>query len=253
MQENIITIGGVVRGGWNCFKARPWFWVGTMVLCGIIWQVMDKLSSVIFQLVASSGASEVIGWSVVVGLFLLAILVQYRLQMGLMWMGVITVEGRRARIGDLLAKPRLFWRFLFALLMFQLMVMVGSLFLFVPGLYLVARFLPVGFVLLDRETSILESFEQAQRLTEGHRGKLFALVLLPVALVFGLFAAITWPAMAIAEPTTAPGGLGPVVVVVAMLLAVIVLGLVVAPIILLCMASLYRDLKIASARQVAPA
>ncbi len=124
MQENTITIGRVLREGWSCFKARPWFWIGVIVLCGVIADIIGLVSSMILEWVGPSAGSPEIGWSVAVVLILLGTFVQIRLQMGLLWMGVITVTGQRARFGDLFAKPHLFWRFLCASILFQLMVLV---------------------------------------------------------------------------------------------------------------------------------
>lgn len=179
-------------------------------------------------------------------LILVGTFVQIRLQMGLLWMGVITVDGRRARFGDLFAKPHLFWRFLCPSILFQLMVMAGFILLIVPGIYLLARFLPLSFVLMDRETGVLESFRQAQRLTEGHRGKLTAVIFLGYALAFGLFMALSVTAFTV-------GGSALLVMPIVMLFGVFVFTPIVAPIILLSLAALYRALKNASAHQGAPA
>ncbi len=246
MQGNTVTIGRVVGEGWRCFKARPWFWIGIVILYGVISEIIGFASSAIPDFAGRNSGSVEIAYVLIVVFFLLNIYVSTRMAMGLVWMGLTTVDGKTARVRDLFAKPHLFWRYLLATVLYGLMVMVGMMLLIVPGVYLAARFLPLNFVLIERETGIAESFQQAQRLTEGHRGKLIELILLGLSLFLGTFV-VLMVSMAVL------GELAPLVLPLIMMVAVLLILFLGTPIISLSLASLYRALRNASVDPAATA
>ena len=233
MRGNTVTVGKVIGKGWDCFKARPWFWIGVSLICTAIPEIIDRASTSIPEMVGQSGGSTEFVYLLIVALFVLNTLVSIRISMGMVCMGLATVNGKTVKIGDLLAKPQLFWRYVLASISFGLMIMVGLILLVVPGVYLAARFLPVHYVLVERETGVLESFRQAERLTAGYRGKLIDFILLGIAALVVLTAILFFIAMMSSLPVSEVFAL--------------LIGVVAQPIIILSLASFYRALRDAPA------
>lgn len=237
MQDNTITVGKAFRDGWNSFMARPWFWIGVTFLCTVVSEIISAASGIVPEMAGQGSGSVEVAYALILAFFLINTLVSMRISMGMVWMAITTVDGKRAKISDLLAKPHVFWRYLFAVMVFGLVLLVGFALLIVPGIYLFARFFPLNFVVMERETGALESFRQAQQLTEGHRGKLIEFILLWFAL-FIVLAIVVVPAEMLLEPL----GRG----------LVLVVAVIATPIAWLSSASLYRTLGNASAAQTTP-
>ncbi len=234
MPKGTIIIGTAFREGWTWFKARAWFWIGIGLICTVISEIVSTGSEMIPHSVREGGGSAEFAYVLTAVFFLLNVLVSARISMGMAWMGLITVDGKMAKIGDLLAKPQVFWRYVVTMIAFGLMFGVGLVLLIVPGIYVAARFFPVHFVVIERETGVMEGFRQAQQLTEGYRGKVINFILLWIA--FFVVSGIAFiPVMRLSEPVG---------------WWVMLLSAVIAtPIIWLSAASLYRTLQNASANQ----
>ncbi len=190
MQGDTIKVGRVFGEGLAYFLARPWFWIGTILLFGVISTIINMASTIFPVLVLRSGWSAEMAYALMSILVLLNIFVATRMGIGLGWMAISTIHGEPAKVADLFAKPQLFWRYLCTLILFNVVVFVGLIVFVVPGIYLAARFFPVTYVMIERETGILESFRHAQALTEGHRVTLSAFTFLGVAIVAGMMQSV---------------------------------------------------------------
>jgi hypothetical protein len=77
-------------------------------------------------------------------------------------------RGENAEIGDLFSGGRFFWRFFWGTLLFQIMIVVGFVMLFIPGVILALMFWPFFYVMVDRERGIIESLRLAYEVTTGN-------------------------------------------------------------------------------------
>ena len=230
MQEDTIKVRRVFGEGLAWFMARPLFWIGTILLFGVISTIANTVTTIFPGFILKSGWGTGMASALMFFLLLVNIFITTRMGMGLGWMAISTIHGQPANFADLFAKPHLFWRYLGTLILFNAIVFLGLIFFVVPGIYLAARFFPVPYIMIERETGILEAFRQAEHLTEGHRATLSAFIFLGVA----IFAAMM-------QSIQTLGGFALLVVVIA------------APIALLSFAALYGALKRASGEQAASA
>ena len=237
MLEDTIKIHRVFGEGLAWFVARPWFWIGTIVIYIVISVIVEMVSLIFSNKLGPSTGSESFAYALGIVCFLLEVFVYIRMRMGLAWMTVSTTNGKSMEIGDLFAKSQLFWRFLFGSLLYHLMCLAGFMLFFVPGIYLAARFFPVHFVVIERETGVMESFRQAQQLTEGSRGKVIDFILLWIGIAILSAIAVVPVAILLSEPV----GMG----------VLLVFYVIATPIIWLSAASLYRALRDASTNQAA--
>jgi len=255
MLRDTIKVHRVFGEGLAWFVARPWFWIGTIVFFIVISVIVEMISLIFSNELGPSIGSESIAYALGIVCFLLEVFVYIRMRMGLAWMTVSTINGKSMQIGDLFAKSHLFWRFLFGTILYHLMCLAGFILFFVPGIYLAVRFFPFNLVLIERETGILDSFRQAQKLTRGNRGKVFAFVLLCAAIMSLLMLPfmVMW-AEILAKmifPLAMPGEFELVPVHIG--LGLFLVAVLVTPIILLSEGALYWALRNATTDQTASA
>lgn len=91
------------------------------------------------------------------------------LQTGLTILLVKVAQGQPARISDLFAGVRFFWRYLGAAILFG-MILIPAFILFIfPALIVGLMFWPVFHVIVIEDAPVLASFGRAQRLTQGNK------------------------------------------------------------------------------------
>ena len=116
------------------------------------------------------------------------------------------LEGVKPEFGDLFKFQKHFWRFLGASILYSLMVVIGLVFLIVPGIYLALRFQYFGYCIVDRDASVIDSLRQSTRITDSVKWKLLGFGILIVlinilgfiCLFIGLFATVPTTTMAMA-------------------------------------------------------
>jgi len=92
------------------------------------------------------------------------------------------VDGRIPEFEDLFNRAPLLFHYVAATILFTLMVVVGLVFLIVPGIYLAIRFGYYGYFIVDEEVGPIEAFKKSSDLTEGVRMDLFLLFALLIGL-----------------------------------------------------------------------
>jgi len=79
---------------------------------------------------------------------------------------------------------QLFFKFLLGYILYVLLVMVGFILLVVPGIYLAMKFQFVQYLIVDKNTNVIEAFKESSRMTDGHKWNLFLLLLLYMVIIF---------------------------------------------------------------------
>jgi len=93
-------------------------------------------------------------------------------------------------------------RYILGTLILSLIVLFGSLFFLIPGLYFLSKYFFVPALLADTNKGIGEAFAASAKMTDGHKMDIFVYILLTViATMIGLLAfivgamAVSWMAM----------------------------------------------------------
>lgn len=122
--------------------------------------------------------------------------------LSLVWVrfALALVDGRPVDLQQLLPdEPKTFFNYVAASILLGLMVLVGLLFLVVPGIYLAVRYGFAGYVVADGRAEVLDAFHRSSEITRGARGRLFLLSLALLglnvlgALAFGVGLLFTVP------------------------------------------------------------
>ena len=99
------------------------------------------------------------------------------------------IRGEEADLGDMFDGFRVFVKALGVFVLYSVMIVVGLVFLIVPGIYVAIAFYPCMYLVMDDELDIIETLRKAWRMTEGYRGKLFVVLLAVIGVnILGLIA-----------------------------------------------------------------
>ena len=173
------SIGELIQSG-RAFVAERWGFivgvaVGIPMLISVVSEVLQKMlgdSALTFVVNIAS-----VAFSLIVGL-------------GVKRITLNLVDGKDASIADLFSQTNLFWKYLWASIIYGVAVIIGFILLIVPGLYLSLKYGLYAYIIVDRpELSATDALKESARLTDGIKWKLigFSFVMLGVNLL-GLLA-----------------------------------------------------------------
>ena len=193
------STGSALRFGWETFKKRPWFFVGSTVVILLASGLIDAFSSALDAAVGGSAEQPtIIGTVVNLGLGTL-------LGMGATAFYLVAHDNPDTVDLSALWHPQPFWKYLGASILYALALVVGLILLIVPGIIFALMFMFTTFIVVDRELGPVEAMKESNRITYGHKWSLlgFTLVLVlinllgVIALVVGLLVSIPVSSLAI--------------------------------------------------------
>ena len=162
---NTFSAGQCISYGWETFKKRPWFFIGSYLLYTV---VVGVLSSALLQ-IAKEGA--------VVGLVanILRLVVEIIAGMGMINFALRSHDDvEHVSIMDFW-HPAPFWSYTGATLLFWLIMLVGLILLIVPGIIWSLMFGFAGYLIIDRNLGPIEALKESKRITYGYKWELFLL------------------------------------------------------------------------------
>lgn len=161
METSMLTVKECVSFGWRTFKARPWFFVGTVVVYVIVQFIVGAIQEMVPGFVS----------------FLISIIASVLLYTGLLAVYLKAHDNvSTPKLGEMW-NPAPFFKYLALSVLLLLIVGVGLILLIVPGIILGLAFSFAGFLVIDRNMGPIEALKESARLTKGHRWKLFLLAL----------------------------------------------------------------------------
>jgi uncharacterized membrane protein len=193
------STGSALRFGWETFKKRPWFFVGSTVVILLASGLIDAFSSAIDAAVGGSAEQpSVVGTVVNLGLGTL-------LGMGATAFYLAAHDNPDTVDLSALWHPQPFWKYLGASILYALAIVVGLVLLVVPGIILALMFMFTTFIVIDRGLGPIEAMKESNRITYGHKWTLLGFTLMLVlinllgvlALVVGLLVTIPVSSLAV--------------------------------------------------------
>jgi hypothetical protein len=188
MDKKVFSIDEALKFGWNTMKTNFWFFFGVLIVAWIVVYV----PSLIANLLRDKSSL----------LYLIFMLVSWAIQVivsiGLIRISLKFIDGGKPEFNDLFRFQGFFWRYLGGSLLVGLIVVVGILLFVIPGIVWAIMFQFFGFLIIDKNLSIMDSVRQSGSLTKTVRWKLlgFGLLLMLInylgliVLLVGLFATI---------------------------------------------------------------
>ena len=193
MRSPNISFRQSIHWAWTQFKDNPTFYIGTVLTFFASW--------VILELIVIAG--QKLGAIFNLAVHITFLIVFSGLQLGFTKICMDIYAGNNPPYMELFNSINQGAKFLIAQLIYLLMFLVGLLLLIVPGLYLAEKFAFFRFDMVEKDSSILDSFRASATLTNHSTGKIafyiFLLLLLNIfgAMFMGLGLLITVPVSAL--------------------------------------------------------
>ena len=168
------SAGAAIRFGWETFKRRPWFFVGSTFLILLASGLCDGFTSGIDAALTGSAEDPSIIGTVIN--FALGTLIS----MGATAFFLAAHDNPDTVDLSALWHPRPFWKYLGASILLGLAIGIGFVLLIVPGVIFALMFMFTTFIVIERELGPINAMNESNRLTRGHKWQLFGLVLLLV-------------------------------------------------------------------------
>jgi uncharacterized membrane protein len=162
-----------IRFGWQTMKRNFWFFIGLLILAGAIKSVPGAISELIKE-----KNSYLVFLVSLIGQVLLSIIID----LGLIKISLNFCDKLKSKIGDLFSQYRLFFRVLFARILYSLICLLGIIFFIIPGIYLGIRFWFYSYFIVDKKVGVIESLRKSWRITKGGVWNLFLFNLLLLGL-----------------------------------------------------------------------
>lgn len=172
MEVARLPIRACLRYGWETFKKRPWFVVGT----GLLVFFLNFLIPAPQDGQPLPTLLTLFGISFILGTFL---------QLGVTNLSLRLHDGiESARFKDLW-RPELFLPYLAATVIATVLVLLGLILLIIPGIIIGLALSFATYLVVDRGLGPVAAVKESWRLTSGNRWRLFLFVLLIVLMNIG--------------------------------------------------------------------
>ena len=195
---NKFSIGEALKFGWAGTKANFWFFAGFLAI------IMVIMAAVPMVLTGFKEAQNfrVQDLAAVIWQFVFGILVN----IAVVAATLAVVDGQKPGLGALFDRAHLFWRFLGANILYNLIFFAGLLLLIVPGIVWAIKYSQFRFFVVDKGMGPIEALKHSGRVTDGAKWQilLFGLALAGVnalgalALLVGLLFTIPMTMLATA-------------------------------------------------------
>jgi uncharacterized membrane protein len=115
--------------------------------------------------------------------------------LGLIKISLKFCDNEKVKFSDLISQYKLIFRYFLALILQSLIVVFGFLLFIIPGIIFLIRFGFYGYLIVDKNSKIVESLKRSWEITKGNTWNLFLFYLLLglinvlgfLALIIGLF------------------------------------------------------------------
>jgi len=172
------TAGSAIRFGWETFKKRPWFFVGSTVVILFAYMVVGGITSGIDAAIGATPEEP----SLVGGLINLAL--STFIGMGATAFYLAAHDNPETVDLSVLWHPRPFWKFLGVSILVGLSIGIGFVLLIIPGIIAMLFFMFSTFIVIDKELGPIQAMKESMRIGQGYRWPLLGLAVLLALIAF---------------------------------------------------------------------
>jgi uncharacterized membrane protein len=170
-----------IKFGWEIAKKKIKFFVPLLILVFGVSSLFDYLSDL------AKKESFLISFL----LTIIGVAFSIIFSLGLIKISLKICDGEEPKISDLFSQYPLFLKYLFASILKNLITLFGFILLIIPGIILSIRFGFFDYLIVDRNSRIVESLRKSWEITKGNAWNLFLLyILLGLINLLGFFALI---------------------------------------------------------------
>jgi uncharacterized membrane protein len=167
-----VEIKKALSYGWEAITKNFWYLVGT----GLIMSIISS--------VGSSDQNDENMLLSAVGLVLSAWIMAgfYKITLSL-------YDGKKLAVTEMFTQFKYFWRMLGATILLALIVIIGTVFFIIPGIYLALRYQYTLAAIVDKDMSITEAMDYSSKLTDKIKMRLLLFCLAELGVILlGLLA-----------------------------------------------------------------
>ncbi len=164
MDSQKIDSGKAFSYGWASVKKDLWYFVGLTLIFVIIGSLGSK----------NGGHSE---WNV------LSYFLSAWMTCGFVTLALNYQAGKKLPLSNVFTQFKHYWKVLGAAIIVGLLVVAGTAFLIIPGIYFALRFQFVVELILDKGLDIGEAMKESTRLTNGRKMSLLGFNLMMVGVL----------------------------------------------------------------------
>jgi uncharacterized membrane protein len=188
VEKKDFSVEEALQYGWDIMKANIWFFVGVLIVAWALAGVPHIIANILQR--ESMGLAfffRVIGWvaDIIVSIGLITIALKF-------------LDNQDPKFEDLFSFRPYFWKYLGASILTGIIVWVGFMLLFVPGIYWALKFQFFGYFVVEQGRDPVEAMRMSSRITHSVKWKLFAFGLVlalinvvgAICLFIGLFVTI---------------------------------------------------------------
>lgn len=161
------SIGEAFSSAWKTFREAPAFFLGFQALLSVTALIFRSLEAVL------TGTTVILGFP----LALLKIGLDHLIYMKFLEKG-FNIHYERSGGNGVDPDVGTWLKLYGASLLRTLLIIIGTIFFIIPGIYFAVKYVLFNFVIIDRETGVLESLSEAGELAKGNWWKLFLLSIL---------------------------------------------------------------------------
>ncbi len=177
MTTQSFSKGEAIRFGWDITKTNFMFFVFLLILTALV----------------NSGAQFIAVWtdkiSPIISIFINLVLciLSMVMQMGLIKISLKLYDDEEAKLADLFSCFPLLLKYLFSSIICGLLMIVGMIFLIIPGIILAIKLQFFSYFIVDKGLGPIQALEKSWEITKGVKWNLFLFGLLLLLLnLFGM-------------------------------------------------------------------
>jgi len=193
------TVSSCYGHGWR----QLWKYFLELLLIGIIAFVIGIPSGM------GGWAQGVIGAAAMLSFlgFFYSVLIVGPTQYGVAFAYLEAARGDKLEIKDMFEAFRNYWNAVLASLLVTVIVIIGLVFLIIPGIIFACKLAFTPYLVVDRKMEVIEAVKESWRMTGGHAWKVFLIGLLAIPIGIaglicfgvGIIIAIMWVSLAFAS------------------------------------------------------
>ncbi|EKE20187.1 MAG: hypothetical protein ACD_8C00044G0005 [uncultured bacterium] len=105
------------------------------------------------------------------------------ISIGMMQLYLKISRGKEVELTELLDGYEYFWRFIGGVILYVLIVLSGYILLIVPGIIWQYKFSLFGYLIIDKNMSIVQALKESGKITNGFKWRLFLLQLATIPII----------------------------------------------------------------------
>lgn len=172
---------------WQTFKSRPWLFIQVGLLLFLINMAVNVIQTLIDMVATPAGEPTM----AIIGLVsaFMGVGISFLISMGETAFFLRAHDDVNAVSLRTLWNPKPFWKFVGVSILAGLSILVGLIFLIVPGIILGILLMFVGYLVIEEKLGPIAAFKKSIALTKGNLAQLFLLSLAVLGLnILGFFA-----------------------------------------------------------------